>query len=118
MNLGYHCYSAVKLYGDSPSNYGLYTGIGDYYQYTGPNKRKMFKLDAVNGIWTDLGFLGSDVDGINGIEYGNGGLYVLTTNVDGTVSIFTNVVPEPSSVLALASGLFGMAGFVIRRRRN
>lgn len=33
------------------------------------------------------------------------------------VTVTCGVVPEPSSMMALASGLVGMAGFAIRRRR-
>ena len=43
-------------------------------------------------------------------------LYALQWNVNYYDNVQANVVPEPSSILALATGMFGLAGVVLRKR--
>ena len=72
-----------------------------------------------NGVMTDLGILG----GNSSYAYAINSNGVIAGSVDfGTAGIhavlWEPIIPEPSSLLALAGGLAGIAGLVVRRRRR
>lgn len=52
-----------------------------------------------------------------GIYNSGGNNYAAGPMSQGVQNLSVQVLPEPSSILALGSGLIGMAGFVIRRRK-
>jgi hypothetical protein len=119
-SLGLHYWTAVKLYGDNwDTNMGFFAGIGDAYGYVGPYAGNLVKYDWIANQWYNLGKVdAANVNGIAALEYGNDGkLYILATNADGSMSIHTQAVPEPSSIAAMLTGLAGMAGFVVRRKK-
>jgi len=88
-------------------------GIAQYKDQTASDGSKHFLVttgDCEQYIWGDGGYNGFDI-----------GMYEWTDAAYNVVydrfTITNGIVPEPSSVLAMASGLIGMAGFAIRRRR-
>ncbi len=72
---------------------------------------------STNPFWT----MDTAAD-INGVVWGNMPMIKLSSATHASMlsqgyHMQFRVVPEPSSLLAMASGLTGLAGFVIRRRR-
>jgi hypothetical protein len=55
---------------------------------------------------------------MDAIRYTTNSTVPLVFEIDSiTVSDLPSIVPEPGSIAALASGLIGFAGFMIRKRK-
>jgi len=63
---------------------------------------------AINAGWSNVGFI------FNAQNYCGGSV----GSVEGDKAAYVQVTPEPSGLLALASGMSALAGFALRRRRG
>lgn len=121
----------VPLYSDDSANAALDFSMGVHAWFTpGFTLPTGYKFLVLNGTWTaatyktpagvaaTIGSVGAGVSGSFGSPNLNSGVnYTIPFAGTHMFTVVAEVVPEPGSLLALFSGVIGLVGFGIRRRR-